>query len=123
MDTDWAKEFEQATALTRAVAIGLAGGYPDEGKYYVTEAKSALAAADAVMFSEASIWKAAEVAALVDDYDGCFERVREYEAMEEYEQEAHGYPGHDYEDRDYWLKRTRAVIAALRAPADDKEGQ
>jgi hypothetical protein len=94
--------------------------YGDEALEEMGEEVSvALAAADAVMFNEAAVWKAAEVAALVDDHDGCFEHVREYEAMEPWEQEAHGYPSSDYEARDYWLKRTRAVIAALKGAGNE----
>jgi hypothetical protein len=55
MYTNWAKEFEQAPARTKAVAVGIAGGYPDEGKYYVGEAKAAIAADDAHMFAPANI--------------------------------------------------------------------
>jgi len=51
MYTDWTREFEQASPRAQAVAIACAGGYPDEGKYYLGEAKAAIAANDAHVFS------------------------------------------------------------------------
>jgi hypothetical protein len=100
-----------------------AKAYRDEGPPYSHEngIAAALAAADAhdaahgvyrVTLDDATVERAAEAAALVDDHDGCFERIREWEAMEPWEQEAHGYPSDDYEAREYWIKRTRAVLAA-----------
>ncbi len=65
-------------------------------------------------YSEEDIWRAAEAMALVDEDDGCFEDVREWEAMEVWEQEAHGYPSNDYEQRDWWLKRAREAAYVFR---------
>ena len=57
--TDWEKELEAADARVKAAALRLSGGYQDEAKYYVSEAKAALAAADEVMFSDEAIERAA----------------------------------------------------------------
>lgn len=65
-------------------------------------------------FSEEDIWRAAEAMALVDEYDGCFETVREYEALEDWEQEAYGYPSGAYEDCDWWMKRAREAASVFR---------
>lgn len=59
--TDWEKELEAADARAKAAALRLSGGYPDEAKYYVSEAKAALSAADEVMFSEAMEARVAEL--------------------------------------------------------------
>jgi hypothetical protein len=54
--------------------------------------------------------------ALVDDYDGCFERIDEWEALPDWEKQAHPdeEPMSDREDAEWWLRRARALVAALR---------
>lgn len=64
--------------------------------------------------SDALVDRMAEAAALHQDHDGCFERVREWEALEEWEREAHPgeRPHDDYEERELWRGRIRAALAA-----------
>lgn len=64
-----------------------------------------------IRISGRTLLRAAEAAAFVDDYDGCFERVREWEAMEPWDKERE-YPSDDLESCAWWIKRTRAVFAA-----------
>lgn len=61
--------------------------------------------------SDALVDRMAEAAALYEDHDGCFERIRDWEALEEWEREAHpdNHPGSDYEDAAVWRGRIRAA--------------
>src|SRR5690242_14055233 len=88
----------------------------DEREYFECQARAAVSASDAVTFSSKAILRAAEAAAMTDDYDGCFERVRAWEATEQWEKDAYPmeYPFNDYEDCAVWLKRTRSIVAALK---------
>lgn len=87
---------------------------------YRKQMANALAAADTAdplrNPSDTDIDRAAEAAALLDDHDGCFERVREWEALEPWEREAQPgeYPHDDYESVQWWTKRTRAMLDALK---------
>jgi hypothetical protein len=53
-----------------------------------------------------------EILALVDDYEGSHERVREWEASEQWEKDAHpdNEPFSDREDAEWWNKRADAAI-------------
>ena len=62
-----------------------------------------------------------EVLALVGDEDGCHQRVRDWEAQEEWEREAQPQeePTVDREDAEYWNKHADAAlawVAGLRLP-------
>lgn len=54
----------------------------------------------------------AHALAMCDDYDGCFERVDEWEATPEDERRDVEYPASDYEDCQWWLRRADVVLAA-----------
>ena len=56
----------------------------------------------------------AAVLAMVDEYDGCFERVAEWEALEQWERDAYpeNEPHTDREDCEWWLKRADALLAS-----------
>lgn len=58
----------------------------------------------------------ARAMALTDDYDGCFERIDEWEALEQWEREANPEeePLTDREDAEWWLKRADSVLKVLR---------
>lgn len=58
-----------------------------------------------------------EVLALVDDYDGCHERVRQWEATEQWEKDAHPdeEPFSDREDAESWNRRADAALAWFAA--------
>lgn len=62
---------------------------------------------------EWAVEKAARVMALVDDRDGCFERIDEWERTPEDERRDDDYPGSDYEDAEWWRKRARAALDAV----------
>lgn len=55
--------------------------------------------------------------ALVDDENGCFERVDEWEALEQWERDAQPQeePMSDREDCEYWLRRADAVMPLVAA--------
>ena len=57
---------------------------------------------------------AARAAAIHGDYDGCFERVDQWNAQEDWEKEAHPdeYPETDIEDCEWWTSR---ILPALHA--------
>lgn len=57
----------------------------------------------------------AAVLAMTGDYDGCFERVAEWEALEQWERDAdpENEPHSDREDCEWWLKRADALLASL----------
>lgn len=63
----------------------------------------------------------ARILAICDDYDGCFERVDEWEATPEDERHDDDYPASDYEDCQWWLKRSDAALAAGYVKADLEE--
>lgn len=65
--------------------------------------------------------KLGEVIASVDDHDGCHARVREWEALEQWEKDAHPdeEPFSDREDVAYWNRRADAVIAHLALSAQE----
>lgn len=69
---------------------------------------------------------AARAAAIHGDYDGCFERVDQWNALEDWEKEAQSdeYPTTDIEDCEWWTSRARAALnAALpHLTADDLRG-
>lgn len=54
----------------------------------------------------------ARAMALVDDYDGCFERIDEWNALDQWERDAQPQeePASDYEDAEWWRKRADAVM-------------
>lgn len=56
----------------------------------------------------------ARALAICDDYDGCFERVDEWEATPEDERHDDNYPASDYEDCQWWLRRADAALELLR---------
>lgn len=64
--------------------------------------------------SDEAVEAMARAAAIHDDYDGCFERVDEWEAAGEEYRDA--YPGErpdsDYEDCEWWRSRVRAGLPA-----------
>jgi len=62
-----------------------------------------------------------EILALVDDHDGCHARVREWEALEQWEKDAHPdeEPFTDREDAEWWNRRADAVIARLATSPPD----
>ena len=93
---DWAKELEEADARTKAAALRLSGGYPDEAKYNVTEAKSAIEASDEVLFSAEAIERAARA-----EHDEDWRGDVEWEDHEEYV-------------RDNYRRGIRIIIAALK---------
>lgn len=64
--------------------------------------------------SDALVDRMAEAAALHQDHDGCFERVREWEALGGWERDAHPdeRPQDDYEAKEIWRGRIRAALAA-----------
>jgi hypothetical protein len=83
--------------------------------------------------SKEAIEAAARAWAIHDETDGCFERVDEWEALEDWEREAHPdeYPGSDYEDCGDYRERAIAALtsvaphiqaAALRDAAEVLEG-
>lgn len=53
-----------------------------------------------------------ELLALVDDYDACHQRVRDYEATPEWRRTEDDYPSDDYEDVEWWNRRARAVLTS-----------
>ena len=57
----------------------------------------------------------AKAQAIHGDYDGCFERIDEWWALEQWDREAHPqeFPDTDYEDAAAWVIRARAGLAAL----------
>lgn len=63
----------------------------------------------------------ARILAICDDYDGCFERVDEWEATPEDERRDDDYPASDYEDCQWWLRRADAALAAGWIRADSEE--
>lgn len=73
-----------------------------------------LAAARPVITDE-MVERAARAMAEHDDYDGCFERIAEWEALAEWERDAHpdNHPGTDYEDAEFWRGRARAALEAV----------
>ena len=54
-----------------------------------------------------------EALAMTDRYDGCHERVREWEALPGWEREAHpeNYPASDIEDAEWWNRRADSAMA------------
>ncbi|ONI62659.1 hypothetical protein CSIV_14385 [Microbacterium sp. CSI-V] len=64
--------------------------------------------------TDAEVEAGARAAALHADYEGCFLRIDEWEALEEWEREAHpeNRPDTDYEDAEFWRTRTRAALTA-----------
>ncbi|TCN51827.1 hypothetical protein EV641_109218 [Rhodococcus sp. SMB37] len=54
----------------------------------------------------------ARTLAICDDYDGCFERVDEWETTPAEDRSDDEYPASDYEDCQWWLRRADAVLAA-----------
>ena len=54
-----------------------------------------------------------EVLALVDDHDGCHARVRDWNALTDWEKSSEGYPGDDVEQSEWWNRRADAAIAWL----------
>lgn len=71
-----------------------------------------------------AIERAARVLALVDDYDGCFERIDEWERTPVEDRWEIEEPGSDdYESADDWRKKARALAAAgLLAPPARESG-
>jgi len=54
--------------------------------------------------------------------DGCFERIAEWRNREQWEREAFAdvdYPGGEFEDAMYWVRKARAALAALSRPVPD----
>jgi len=96
--TDWEKQLEACDARTKATALGLSGGYPDEAKYFVSEARYAIAASDGVMFSDEAIEQAAGNAwNMLVTRDG----GRAWEDLEDWM-------------RPSWIANVRVIAAALR---------
>lgn len=64
----------------------------------------------------------AEKMALVDEYDGCFDRIREWEALPDWEREAHPdeRPHTDYEDREFWRKRADVALALIEPDSRER---
>lgn len=64
--------------------------------------------------SKEALDRAARAAAARDDYDGCFDRIDEWEAQSDWEKDAYPdeYPSMDYEDREFWRKHIRAALEA-----------
>jgi hypothetical protein len=86
-----------------------------------------------VTISNEAIEAAARAWAIHDETDGCFERVDEWEALEDWEREAYPdeYPGSDYEDCGDYRERAIAALtsaaphiqaAALRDAAESFQG-
>lgn len=69
------------------------------------------------MSTDPRIDAAARAWAIHREHDGCFERVDAWEALEDWEREAHPdeYPESDYEDRDTYLSFATAALAAADA--------
>lgn len=69
-----------------------------------------------------AVERGARAAAILGDYDGCFERIDEWNALEQWERDAHpeNEPTTDYEDADFWRDRVRA---ALRAAFATEQGE
>ena len=77
-------------------------------------------------FLDGAVWGAALVAptreqiarviALTDDYDGCFERIDDWEALEQWERDAHPdeEPISEREDAKFWLRRAESVLVLMR---------
>ena len=65
---------------------------------------------------EAEIEQMAEAMALAGDEDGCFERVKDWEALEQWEKDAHPdeRPHGDYEDCEYWRVKAGAAYAVVQ---------
>lgn len=86
---------------------------PDE----VAALRAHFAAEQVTITNDERVEKIARVMALVDDYDGCFERIDEWEAQPDWEKEAHPEeePFSDREDAAFWIRRAQAVVAALAA--------
>ena len=65
---------------------------------------------------EAEIEQMAEAMALAGDEDGCFERVKAWEAQEQWEKDAHPdeRPHGDYEDCEYWRVKAGAAYAVVQ---------
>lgn len=80
-------------------------------------------------FVDGAVWGAALVTptreqiartlAMTDDYDGCFERIDEWEALEQWERDAQPQeaPSSELEDADFWMRRADAVLALFRPPS------
>jgi hypothetical protein len=53
--------------------------------------------------------------AIFGDYDGCFERIDEWNACDEWDRQAHpeNEPRSDYEDAEWWRARARAALSAV----------
>lgn len=64
--------------------------------------------------SDEAVEAAARAMAILKDEDGCFLEVDAWNALEEWEREAHpeNYPGADIEDCAYWLEKARAALEA-----------
>ncbi len=71
--------------------------------------------------------KTARTLAMVDDYDGCFERVDQWNALEQWERDAYPdeEPHSDREDCEFWLRRADAlftegiIVPANKVRADE----
>ena len=78
------------------------------------------------MTDEELVEKAAEAMAILDDYDGCFERLRDWANATAEQRECREVEepmSMDVEDAEDWRKRARAALAVFREaqkPTDDE---
>lgn len=90
---------------------------PEDG---LSEVEVITAAVVEFLTSDEAVERAARAAAILGDYDGCFERIDEWNALQQWERDAHPdeEPLTEREDAEFWTSRSRVAILAAVGGSD-----